>query len=165
MHKTEWLDLLSHERNRTQSDTVLRQKPTLTEMSRRQSDNTNTPPKSSITQRLQADLGRSVGVTTPTQLVRLTGLQVQSSNYSQQKCNGKDTHLKICKKNLVISSKVHVVWESLQTINGNVVWDHSPIFQQQKMLYITGWLQVISGYRNVTHFNFSVTSVTTCINA
>ena len=44
------------------------------------SDNTKTPPKTSITQLLQNDLGRSVGVTTATQLVRLTGLQVQPSH-------------------------------------------------------------------------------------
>ena len=34
-----------------------------------------TPQKSSITQRLRTDLGRSVGVTTATQLVWLTGLR------------------------------------------------------------------------------------------
>ena len=36
-----------------------------------------TPQKSSITQRLRTDLGRSVGVTTATQLVWLTGLRAQ----------------------------------------------------------------------------------------
>ena len=34
-----------------------------------------TPQKSSITRRLQTDLGRSVGVTTVTQLMWLTGLR------------------------------------------------------------------------------------------
>ena len=34
------------------------------EMSKGQHDNTKTPPKSSITQRLQTDVGRSDGVTT-----------------------------------------------------------------------------------------------------
>ena len=38
--------------------------PTPTEMSKRESDNTNNATKSSITQRLQTDLERSVGVTT-----------------------------------------------------------------------------------------------------
>ena len=50
--------------------------PSLTEESKKQLDNTKTPPKTSITLRLQADLGRSVGVTTATQLVwlnRVTG--------------------------------------------------------------------------------------------
>ena len=52
--------------------------PTPTEKSKKQRDNTKTPPKTSITQRLRTDLGRSVGETTATQLVwlnRLTGSQ------------------------------------------------------------------------------------------
>ena len=40
--------------------------PTATETSKKQRDNTKTPPKTSITQRLRTDLGRSVGVTTAT---------------------------------------------------------------------------------------------------
>ena len=46
---------------------------TPTEMSKGQSDNINNATKSSITQRLRTDLGRSVGVTTATQLVWFTG--------------------------------------------------------------------------------------------
>ena len=42
--------------------------------------------KSSITQRLRTDLGRSVGVTTATQLVWLTGLRAQPSHFPQQPC-------------------------------------------------------------------------------
>ena len=42
-----------------------------TEKSKKQRENTKTPPKTSITQRLRNDLGRSVGVTTATQLVWL----------------------------------------------------------------------------------------------
>ena len=49
--------------------------PTPTEMSKRQSEHTNNATKSSITQRLRTDLGRSVGVATATQLVWLTGLR------------------------------------------------------------------------------------------
>ena len=52
--------------------------PTPTEKSKKQRDNTNTPPKTSITQRLWTDLGRSVWVTMTTQLVwfnRFTGSQ------------------------------------------------------------------------------------------
>ena len=45
--------------------------PTQTEKSKMQRDNTKTPPKTSITQRLRTDLGRSVGVTIATQLVWL----------------------------------------------------------------------------------------------
>ena len=45
--------------------------PTATEKSRKQRDNTKTPPKTSITQWLRTDLGRSVGVTTVTPLVSL----------------------------------------------------------------------------------------------
>ena len=47
--------------------------PTSTEMSKGQSDNTNNATNSSITQRLRTDLGRSVGVTTATQLFWFTG--------------------------------------------------------------------------------------------
>ena len=46
------------------------------EESKNQRDNTKTPQKTSITQRLRTDLGRSVAVTTATQLVwlnRFTG--------------------------------------------------------------------------------------------
>ena len=49
--------------------------PTPTEMSKGQSDNTNKATKCLIKQRLRTDLGRSVGVTTATQLVWLTGLR------------------------------------------------------------------------------------------
>ena len=49
--------------------------PTPTEMSKGQSATQTTPQKSSIKQRLRTDLGRSVGVTTATQLVWLTGLR------------------------------------------------------------------------------------------
>ena len=42
---------------------------TPTEDSTKQSDTTNTPQKTSITQRLRPDLGRSVGLTTTTKLV------------------------------------------------------------------------------------------------
>ena len=45
--------------------------PTPTEKSRKQRDNTNTQPKTSITQRLWTGLGQTVGGTTTTQLVRL----------------------------------------------------------------------------------------------
>ena len=45
--------------------------PTPTEKFTKQRDNTKTPPKTSITQRLRADLERLVGVTTATQLVWL----------------------------------------------------------------------------------------------
>ena len=51
---------------------------TPTEKSKKQRDNTKTPPKNSITQRMRTDLGRSVGVTISTQLVwlnRFTGSQ------------------------------------------------------------------------------------------
>ena len=52
--------------------------PTLREQSKKQRENTKTPPKTSITQRLLTDLGRSVGVTIVTHQVwlnRFTGSQ------------------------------------------------------------------------------------------
>ena len=45
--------------------------PTPIEKSKKQSDNIKTPPKTSITQRLWIDLGRSIRVTIITQLVWL----------------------------------------------------------------------------------------------
>ena len=48
-----------------------------TEMSNGQRDNTKTPWKCSITQRLRTDLGQSIEVATTTQLVWLTGLRAQ----------------------------------------------------------------------------------------
>ena len=45
--------------------------PTPTEKSKKQRDNTKTPPKTSITQRLRADLGRSLGVSIATKLMWL----------------------------------------------------------------------------------------------
>ena len=43
--------------------------PTPAEKSKKQRDTQRTTPKTSITQRLRTDLGRSVGVTTATPLV------------------------------------------------------------------------------------------------
>ena len=54
--------------------------PLITEMSKEQRDNTKTSPKSSISQRLQTDVGRSAEVTTATQLVWLTDLRAQPSH-------------------------------------------------------------------------------------
>ena len=71
--------------------------PTPAEKSKGQSDNTNNATKSSITQRLRTDLGRSVGVNTATKLMLFTGLRAQPYHFPQQKCNQKDSHLKICK--------------------------------------------------------------------
>ena len=68
--------------------------PTPAEMPKGQSDNTNNAKRSSITQRLRTDLGRSVGVT---QLVWLTWFTGPPSHSPQQPCNQKDTRLKICK--------------------------------------------------------------------
>ena len=61
----------------------------LTEMSKGQSDNTNNAKKSSFTQRLWTDLGRSVGVTTANQPVWLTVLQGPHSHSPQQLCKSR----------------------------------------------------------------------------
>ena len=50
--------------------------PAPTEKSKKQRENTITPPKTSITQRLRTDIGRLVGATIATQLIwlnRFTG--------------------------------------------------------------------------------------------
>ena len=63
--------------------------PTPTEKSKMQRENTKTPPKTSITQRLRTDLGRSVWVTIATKLVRLNP---QPSDSPQQLCNRGHEH-------------------------------------------------------------------------
>ena len=61
---------------RRRSDPVLWQKPLYQQKCQRDKVTTQTTPqKSSIKQLLRTDLGRSVGVTTATQLVWLTGLR------------------------------------------------------------------------------------------
>ena len=50
-------------------------------MSKGQIDNKNNATKSSIKQQLRTDLGRSVGVTTATKLVWLTGLRAHLPRY------------------------------------------------------------------------------------
>ena len=58
--------------------------PIQTDISKGQSDNTNNATKKvRLTQRLRTDLGRSVGVTTATQLVWLTGLRAQPTHLKQ----------------------------------------------------------------------------------
>ena len=72
--------------------------PTPTEKSKKQSDNTKTPPKLRFTQQLQTDLGQSVGSTIATLLVSLNRFSgSQPSNLPQKPCNQNDTHFKICK--------------------------------------------------------------------
>ena len=71
--------LLGHiniKRKRKRSDSVLWQKPLHQQKCQKGKVTTQTTPqKSSIIQRLRTDLGRSVEVTTATQLVWLTGLR------------------------------------------------------------------------------------------
>ena len=69
--------LMSFDRKREKKEEIwlspMTKAPSPAEMSKGQSENTNNVIKNSNTQRLRADLGRSVGVTTATQLVWLTG--------------------------------------------------------------------------------------------
>ena len=66
------INLLELKRKRRRSDPVLWQKPPIpTENSKTKGQHTQTPPKTSITQQLRTDLGRSVGVTSnPTGVVK-----------------------------------------------------------------------------------------------
>ena len=59
----EGTDIKRNKRKRRRSDLVLWQNPLYQQKIRKPKDNTQTPPKTSITQRLRTDLGRSVGVT------------------------------------------------------------------------------------------------------
>ena len=71
-----FLDFSSWKKKRKRSDSVLWQKPLHQQKCQKGKVTTQTTPqKSSIKQRLRTDLGRSVGVTTATQLVWLTGLR------------------------------------------------------------------------------------------
>ena len=63
--------ILEKKRKRRRSDPVLWQNPLYQQKIRKPKDNTQTQPKTSITQRLRTDLGRSVGVTShPTGVVK-----------------------------------------------------------------------------------------------
>ena len=67
--------MLLFKRKRKRSDSVLWQKPLHQQKCQKGKVTTQTRHKKSIKQRLRTDLGRSVGVTTATQLVWLTGLR------------------------------------------------------------------------------------------
>ena len=67
------IDVFCVKTKRRRSDSVLCQKP-LHQQKKGKVTTQTTPQKSSIKQRLRTDLGRSVEVTTATQLVWLTGL-------------------------------------------------------------------------------------------
>ena len=72
--------------------------PNTPEKSEKQRDNTKMPPKTSITQRLRTDLGRSVEITTATQLVwfnRLTGSQ-PLIHHNSCVIEGTDTQVIFC---------------------------------------------------------------------
>ena len=58
--------------------------PIPTEMTKGQSDNTNNAPKSSITQRLRTDLGRSVGVATHGEVKPVYGRPPSHNSYSSK---------------------------------------------------------------------------------
>ena len=77
---------LSIKWKRKRSDSVLWQKPLHRQKNAKSNVKTKKPPKTSITQRLRTDLGRSVGVTIATQLVwlkRFTGSQPYNTCKSQ----------------------------------------------------------------------------------
>ena len=85
------------ERKRKRSDSVLWQKPLHQQKCQKGKVTTQTTPqKSSIKQRLRTDLGRSVGVTTATQLVWLTGLRAHLPTNRNSRLI-KRTHKKITK--------------------------------------------------------------------
>ena len=74
-------------RKRKRSDSVLWQKPLHQQKCQKGKVTTQTTPqKSSIKQRLRTDLGRSVGVTTATQLVWLTGLRAHLPTNRNSRC-------------------------------------------------------------------------------
>ena len=68
--------------------------PTPTEKSKNRHENTKTPPKTSITQRLRIDLGLSVGITIVTQLLWLNRLLDPNFPTNRKSCIIKRTHTK-----------------------------------------------------------------------
>ena len=66
--------------------------PITTERSKKQSKNTKTPPRTSITQQSRTDLGRSVKVTTDTKLVLLNRLRDPNLPTNRNCCVMKLTH-------------------------------------------------------------------------
>ena len=80
------------EEKRMRSDSVLWQKPT-DRKSKKQRDNTKTPTKTSITQWLWTDLGRSVGVTIATKLVWLNRFTGSKPSINRKSRIIKRTHI------------------------------------------------------------------------
>ena len=94
--------------------------PTPADMSKGQSDNTNSATKSSITQRLRTDLGRSVGVTTATQLELKTKLCLkwpvcddEKQGSCQQRTLTPSGHLVLSHLHLFIQPKPHYLLVAL----------------------------------------------------
>ena len=88
--KTKATTQRDHQKRRLHNDSGPRKKNRLTQSYEKaptpagklkKSDNTKRPLKTSITQRLRTDLGRSVGVTTATQLVWLNRFTGSLSRY------------------------------------------------------------------------------------
>ena len=93
-HSKQILFLKLHEIRRDLTQSYDRRPDTIRKW--RSIDNTNTPPETSITQRLLTDFERSVEVTIDIQLAWLNRLTLsQPSHWPQKLCNQKDTHLKI----------------------------------------------------------------------
>ena len=86
---------------RRRSDPVLWQKPLHQQKCQRGKVTTQTTPqKSSIKQQLRTDLGRSVGVTTDTQLVWLTGLRAHlpTQRFTKENANCSKSKFKCMEK-------------------------------------------------------------------
>ena len=121
--------------------------PTPTEKSKKQRDNTKTPPKTSITQRLRTDLGRSVGVTIATQLVwlnQLTGSQSFKNNISNSGKSGwKNSHVSLCQSSLLLKPE-----NSNWSIGNSLSWSidrnkkHLYNFPYKKKLYTLQFMKI-----------------------
>ena len=104
----------SWKKKRKRSDSVLWQKPLNQQKCQRGKVTTQTTPqKSLIKQRLRTDLGRSVGVTTATQLVWLTGLRAHLPTKSHLAI----TDIKMFVQHFCLRSSVNqaVSWGTVQS--------------------------------------------------
>ena len=95
-----WLKCqISPREKRRGSESVLWQKLVYQQKIQQPTDNTKTPPKTSITQRLRTDLGRSVRVTTAIQLVWLNRFTIPNLPTNHKSRVIKRTHRSITGQN------------------------------------------------------------------
>ena len=125
--------------------------PTPTEKPKKQRDNTQTPQKTSITQRLQTDLRRSAGVRIATQQVWLNRLMgYQPSHLPQPLCNRRHEHGGIVLQLAEIS--ICIVSKENDIIKKDIISGITGLLERTKTHYFSIqilWNIVVSDYTAV----------------